>query len=99
MAVQVDNTRNYKIQAETENVESLSEFTTNGLEAVVENNLLILYADSKTGNTALFNKSDGTYWHSNPEEYHGKELVGQEMVLSASQIEIKYYDLQFLESQ
>ena len=77
----------------------IQELTTKGLEQVAESSGLLLYADSERGNIALYNKANSTFWYSNPQEYMGEKLVGQDKVLTASQMEITYYDQQFLQNE
>ncbi len=77
----------------------LEELTTKGLEQVAESAGLLLLADSQTGVVALYDKQADVFWYSNPPEYLGEEQVGQERVLSSSQLKITYYDKQFLQSE
>lgn len=77
----------------------LEPLKTKGLEQVAESDGLLLLADSQTGAAALYHKAAGTFWYTNPPEYMGEEMVGQERVLSSSQLKITYYDKQFLQGE
>ena len=64
--------------------QAVEELATKGLTPVAENAALILYADSATGNAALYHKAKGVFWYTNPPEYLGEKPTGQEKVLASA---------------
>lgn len=77
----------------------MEELATKGLTPVAENAALILYADSATGNAALYHKAKGVFWYTNPPEYLGEKPTGQEKVLASAQMKITFYDKQFVQNE
>ena len=78
--------------------QAVEELATKGLTPVAENAALILYADSATGNAALYHKAKGVFWYTNPPEYLGEKPTGQEKVLASAQMKITFYDKQFVQN-
>ena len=79
--------------------QAVEELATKGLTPVAENAALILYADSATGNAALYHKAKGVFWYTNPPEYLGEKPTGQEKVLASVQMKITFYDKQFVQNE
>ncbi len=79
--------------------QAVEELATKGLTPVAENAALILYADSATGNAALYHKAEGVFWYTNPPEYLGEKPTGQEKVLASAQMKITFYDKQFVQNE
>lgn len=79
--------------------EVLLELSTKGLEKVAESAGLELWANSASGAVAMYNKKTDTFWYSNPPEYMGEKMVGQERVLSSSQLKITFMDKQFIQGE
>lgn len=65
---------------------------TDGMEAVAENDALVLFADTATGAVALYDKAAGYTWRSNPDTAADDSLSAGKKRLMESQLEIRYYD-------